>query len=99
MEDKRKLHKNSCKGRIFTINKQKHCTTYRELIGVVFSLRINENKIIVSDHYTHVLNNQKPISAVLPRKENFLYHFSVLKCNQPNSQNFFLFVRKEKIYI
>ena len=96
-KDKEKLDGISYYCRNFTINEKKLCTTYRELIGVIYSLRMYESNIIGSDLFTNALNDHKPISVVLERKENFLYYFTLRKCNQLNSKKIVLFVQKEKL--
>ena len=89
----------SHKRQIVTINERKLCTKYRELIGVVLSLKLYKNNIFGSDHFTTVLNDHKATSAVLPRKKIFLYYSTLQKYKQPNSKNLVFFYQKKKIFL
>ena len=56
--------------RIFTTTEQKLCTTFRELIGIVYSLTNYEHIIIGSAHFIKVLKDQKPIISCFTKKGN-----------------------------
>ena len=70
MNEHGKLDVISYISRIFTTNEQKLCTTYRELIGIVYALTIYEHIIIGSAHFINVLNDHKPILSCFTKKGN-----------------------------
>ena len=46
--------------RVFAINEQNFCTTYRQVIAIVYSLILYERIIIGFDRFNIVLNDHKP---------------------------------------
>ena len=50
---------------IFPTNEQKLCTTYRELIGIAYSLTIFGHNLTGSAHFNNILNDHKPILSCL----------------------------------
>ena len=66
MNENKKLIVFPYNSRICTTNRQELCTTYRELLGIVVSLKTNEEIIFGSDHSAKVSNDHKPILTVIP---------------------------------
>ena len=54
----------------FTTKEQKLCATYRELIGIVYSLTINEQYNFGYHHFINVLNEHETINSCFTKKRN-----------------------------
>ena len=59
MNNKGKLDFISYSSRILFTNERKVCTTYREILGILFSLTKKEDNKIGSVHFNNVLNDHK----------------------------------------
>ena len=79
MNDLGKLDIISYNSRIFTTNEKKHCTIYREVVGIVKSLTINAHIDIGSDHFT--LKDHKIIFSCFTKRENLSPKFKSAQKN------------------
>ena len=80
-------------------NEHKNCTTYRELIGIVNSLTINEQNVIGSDQFKIVLNNHKPILSCLTTDRNFSPILYFAEMHFIKYQNFRINIREEENFL
>ena len=71
MSSKGELNVISYNSRILTIKGQKFSTTYREVIGIVYSLRVYEHINIGSEHFSNIVNHQRPILSQFTEKGTF----------------------------
>ena len=84
---------------MFTTGDQKLWTTYCELIGIAYALKIYEHfflALLTSLIFYMII---VPIKPVLQRNEKFLQIFLLHRCNWPNFKNWKFLIPETKTFL
>ena len=98
MKNEGKLEFNSYKSCVCTTNEQKSCTTFRELIGIVQSLKKYEHISISSDQFDSILNDHISFFSCFALKENFSALFDTAQTKITKFQKFLPLYTKGKTF-
>ena len=98
MSNKGKMDVFSYNSRLVATNEQKLCTTSREVIGIVFSLTINEQNVSGSAPLNTASNDHNPIPGCFSKKHNLSSIFFTAQLKLAKPQKFLIVCMRKTIF-